>query len=94
MSTEIKLAPFVPLTEPITIATASGLAKIGTRFTTPFDQHADREGEPFRVLGMVEPTSYDFDEVGPMYRIEFGDGTQIDAWPEEVEVDAAAEAAG
>lgn len=85
MSTETTLEPYLRIDGPITIATASGLARVCERFTTEFDEHADREGDPFTVVGMVEPRSYDFEEVGPLYRIQFGDGLEIDAYPEEVE---------
>ena len=56
-------------------------------FTTPYEQYADREGEPFGVIRELTDQERD-PEVGRMWRIEFEDGTQIDAWPEEVESDA------
>lgn len=59
---------------------------IRTTFTTPYQQHADREGQPFEVLAKVtEPGDHHDAEVLPMYRIRFQDGTEVDAWPEEVE---------
>ena len=54
-------------------------------FTTPFEQHADRRGQGFRVLRVItEPDETHDAEVLPMYRIRFEDGFEIDAWPEEV----------
>lgn len=60
-----------------------------TTFTTPYDQFAERRYEPFTVLTVItEPIPYVYDEeVLPMYRIRFMDGTEIDAWPEEVLAD-------
>lgn len=55
-------------------------------FTTPFSQYRDREGEPFEILDKIMKADETHDaEVLPMYRIRFSDGTEIDAWPEEVE---------
>ena len=61
---------------------ASG--KTGT-FAAKYDQHAERNGQTFTVLGAVDPSTYDADECGEMFTIRFADGVQIDAWPEEVE---------
>lgn len=58
--------------------------KTGT-FTAKFDQHAERNGQSFTVLGAVDPATYDAVECGPMYCIRFADGAEIEAWPEEVE---------
>lgn len=61
---------------------ASG--KTGT-FIAKYDQHAERNGQTFTVLGAVDPKTYDATECGEMFSIRFADGVQIDAWPEEVE---------
>lgn len=61
---------------------ASG--KTGT-FAAKYDQHAERNGQTFTVLGAVDPKTYDADDCGPMYSIRFADGAEIEAWPEEVE---------
>ncbi|KLR57140.1 hypothetical protein [Diaphorobacter sp. J5-51] len=61
---------------------ASG--KTGT-FSAKYDQHAERNGQAFTVLGAVDPTTYDAAECGDMFAIRFADGAQIEAWPEEVE---------
>lgn len=54
-------------------------------FTTPFEQHADREGQPFTVLHVIDRADETHNaEVLPMYRIRFADGFETDAWPEEV----------
>lgn len=56
-----------------------------TTFRTPYDQHRDRTGQPFTVLQVIDTPDSDHDaEVRPMYRIRFADGTEIEAWPEEV----------
>ena len=61
---------------------ASG--KAGT-FAAKYDQHAERNGQTFTVLGTVDPATYDAEECGTMYCIRFADGAEIEAWPEEVE---------
>lgn len=61
---------------------ASG--KTGT-FAAKYDQHAERNGQTFTVLGAVDPSTYDNAECGEMFFIRFADGVQIEAWPEEVE---------
>lgn len=61
---------------------ASG--KTGT-FAAKYDQHAERNGQTFTVLGAVDPSTHDADECGEMFTIRFADGVQIDAWPEEVQ---------
>lgn len=58
--------------------------KSGT-FTAKYDQYAERNGQPFTILGAVDPQSYDADEGGEMFFIRFADGNVIEAWPEEVE---------
>lgn len=60
-----------------------------TRFTTEYEQHADREGQPFTVLRKLTDEERD-PEVGTMYRIRFDDKVEIDAWPEEVQSQLAA----
>lgn len=50
------------------------------------ENFAARKGTEAVVLGLVDPTTYDADEVGPMYQIRFtSDGAEIEAWPEEIE---------
>jgi len=61
---------------------ASG--KVGT-FASKYDEHAERNGQTFTVLGTVDPATYDAEECGTMYCIRFADGAEIEAWPEEVE---------
>lgn len=63
-------------------------------FKTTFEQHKDRDGQPFTVIRRITEANWtDADkaiydaETLPMYQIEFSDGTRIDAWPEEVEAD-------
>lgn len=57
-------------------------------FDSPYQEYADRVGQPFELVGEVDPSEpgheHDPEEVGVLYRIRFEDGTEIDAWPEEV----------
>lgn len=59
-------------------------AELRSCFSSPYEQHASRNGQRFKLLGPVNPDSYDAADVGPMYRIAFEDGTEIQAWPEEI----------
>jgi hypothetical protein len=55
-------------------------------FTTPFQQHRDREGQRFEVVRKITEPDENFDEESlPMYRIRFEDGFETDAFPSEVE---------
>src|SRR6266536_2890433 len=57
-----------------------------TTFTTPYQRHADREGQPFTVLAFIDQADAEHNaETLPIYRIRFADGFVTDAWPEEVE---------
>lgn len=58
--------------------------KTGT-FAAKYDQLAERNGQTFTVLRAVDPSTYDADECGAMYRIRFADGVEVEARPEEVE---------
>lgn len=75
--------------------TDSVLRPIGERFTfdTPFDQYAARRGQMAVVVAHYteDDADHDISEVGPMYRVQFDDGAEIEAWPEEVEYTAAGE---
>lgn len=53
-------------------------------FTTVDTEWADRSGHAVTVLGEIDPTTYDRDEVGPMFRIQFADGIQADAFGDEL----------
>jgi hypothetical protein len=53
-------------------------------FTSPYDQYREHNGKAFTVLGEVDRSTYDADEVGTMYHIRLADGTEITAWPEEI----------
>lgn len=72
---------------------------IGTKFTfhSPYASGPDdfendewelRKGTQAVVIAhhTTNSPTHDFDEVGPMYGIQFlADGVEISAWPEEVE---------
>lgn len=58
-----------------------------SRFVSPWEQHADRVGQRFTVTGPAPEEDCDREDVGRMWSIRFDDGTEITAWPEEVERD-------
>lgn len=58
--------------------------KTGT-FAARFDQHADRNGQSFKLIGTVDSGAYDKAECGEMFVVRFADGVEIHAWPEEVQ---------
>jgi hypothetical protein len=58
--------------------------KFTSTFNSPYTDHQHRIGNTFKVIGEKDRSTYDFEEVGVMYCIEFQDGEQIDAYPEEV----------
>ena len=61
------------------------MAQFRTHFTTPFEQHQDRVGEPFTHVRTIDTPDATHDaEVLPMHVIRFEDGVEIEAWPEEV----------
>lgn len=57
-------------------------------FDSPYEQYAERNGQPFEVLREIDSTELADAEVLPMYAIRFPDGIEIEAWPEEVFHDA------
>ena len=54
-------------------------------FIACYEARAERNAQDFKILGIVDPTSYDAHECGQMFCIEFSDGFISTAWPEEVE---------
>ncbi len=52
-------------------------------FQSPYLQYAHRIGCKFTVLRELTDVERD-PEVGPMWKIQFEDGSVIDAWPEEI----------
>ncbi len=52
-------------------------------FVSQYAQYKDRVGQHLMVLRSLTDEERD-PEVGCMYRIRFDDGTEIDAWPEEI----------
>lgn len=56
-------------------------------FKSVYSQYRDRNGQTFtHVMTIDKPDSTHDVESLPMYVIRFNDGTEIEAWPEEVEV--------
>jgi hypothetical protein len=43
-----------------------------------------RNGQPVEVLGTPDPSTYDAEETGPMFRIRFPDGFETDAFEDEI----------
>lgn len=64
-------------------------ARYRKTFNSPYEQHANRIGQSFTVLSVIDkPDESHDEECLPMYRVRFEDGTEIEAWPEEVIVGA------
>lgn len=60
------------------------MPKFRKLFWSPYEQYADRIGQPFEVIRELTDEERD-PEVGPMWRIRFlTDGFETDAWPEEI----------
>lgn len=61
------------------------LTPVGTTFNSPFDQYRTRNGQSFTLMRVVdEPDDQHDEENLPMAVIRFGDGVEIEAWPEEI----------
>jgi len=57
---------------------------LGT-FDTPYEQYAERKGQHYQLIRFITEPEPRFDEeVLPMAVIRFDDGTEIEAWPEEL----------
>lgn len=57
--------------------------ELRTKFNAVYRQYRELDGLPFILIGRVDPRTYDYDEVGPLYVIAIN-GDRIQAWPEEV----------
>lgn len=54
-------------------------------FDSPYRQYSNLNGRPFRVIREItEPDERHDEECLPVYVIQFEDGKQIEAYPEEV----------
>jgi hypothetical protein len=54
-------------------------------FRTPYEQYRNRDGESIEIVRKIETPDEEHDEeVLPMYVVRFEDGTEIEAWPEEL----------
>lgn len=56
---------------------------LAATFWTPFDAFADKIGQSFKVLRRVDETNCDLCAL-PQWHIQLEDGTEIDAYPEEI----------
>lgn len=73
------------------------MSKFANKFWTPYSsvfaidgkelKGKELIGKGFTVIDKVDKNTYNFEEVGAMYIIELDDGTVIQAYPEEVEVE-------
>lgn len=54
-------------------------------FRTGFEQYAERNGQPFTIIGFIDAPDADHDaETVPMFKVRFEDGEEIEAWPAEI----------
>lgn len=53
-------------------------------FVTPYDQYNHLSGLEVEVIEPVNPSTYDSEEVGVLWIVRFDDGTEIQAWEEEL----------
>lgn len=61
------------------------MVQFRTHFASPYEQHRDRVGQRFSPVRVIDAPDASHDsEALPMYVIRFEDGTEIEAWPEEV----------
>lgn len=54
------------------------------KFISPYDDFKNFNGMSFEVLGEVDKSTYDFEEVGVKYNIKLENGYLIEALPEEI----------
>lgn len=60
-------------------------APIKEAFHTGFEQHSERNGQPFTIIGYIDQVDDGHDaESLPMFKIRFEDGEEIEAWPYEL----------
>lgn len=62
-------------------------ATIRRVFHTTAREHAHRRGQVCTVVRPLYPSEYDATETGPMYRVRFEDGAEIDVFAEELHRD-------
>jgi hypothetical protein len=60
---------------------------IATTFWTPYTDHEDKIGKEFLWITEKKKDTYDYEEVGDIYIIEFDGGVLIEAFPEEIFVE-------
>lgn len=51
-------------------------------FQSPYNEYKERVGQPFKDLGITDCDGTETTVI--VHKIEFEDGTQIWAWPEEI----------
>lgn len=60
------------------------LCSLRKTYQTPYEQYAEHRGKSFKLLGIINPQTYDFEDTGLLYGIELETGEKIQAWPEEI----------
>lgn len=61
---------------------------VRTVFRTPYEQYSAHDGKACEVIRVIsEPDDQHDAECLPMFGIRFDDGTEIEAWPEEINGD-------
>jgi hypothetical protein len=53
-------------------------------FSTVLDQHQHLSGREVEVIEPVNPATYDQYEVGTLWIVRFDDGTELQAWENEL----------
>lgn len=60
-------------------------APVKDAFRTGFDQYAERNGQPFAIIGYIDDVDAEHDQESlPMFKIRFEDGEEVEAWPDEI----------
>lgn len=63
------------------------MSKFANTFYSPYEEQREFNGLSFEVLGEVDKTTYVYEETGVMYNIKLSNGVEIQALPEEIEVE-------
>lgn len=61
------------------------------KYFSVYDDYKKFNGMTFEVIGMVDRSTYDYDEVGEKYIIQLSNGVELEALPEEIVKEVRAE---
>ena len=53
-------------------------------FKSYYTDMTQYNGQPFSLIGEVDTSTYDYEDVGTMFNIQFDDGTTHQVFPEEI----------